>query len=289
VDPKKPLSHSDDQPSGNLLKPPLGFLKLKIQKYYMESLVQISKTFKDQLTTTSLKVAEVFGKQHLHVLRDIEQFLSDQRGVSNFGYTPYIHPQNGQKYHYYEMNQDGFTLLVMGYTGEKALDFKYKFLAAFNQMKQLLNSKEYILSRAFEILNSELQTKEATIQQLQETTKTQEIIIKEQAPEVEYSRTVLKANNDWTITTIAKDHDMTAQKLNKILCDMSIQYKRDKHYVLHSKYHGNGYTKTRTHTYVNSHGETCTQIETTWTESGRNFIHNLIKKFNGQGVARLTV
>jgi phage antirepressor YoqD-like protein len=177
----------------------------------------------------------------------------------------------------------------MGYTGEKALDFKYKFLAAFNQMKQLLNSKEYILSRAFEILNSELQTKEATIQQLQETTKTQEIIIKEQAPEVEYSRTVLKANNDWTITTIAKDHDMTAQKLNKILCDMSIQYKRDKHYVLHSKYHGNGYTKTRTHTYVNSHGETCTQIETTWTESGRNFIHNLIKKFNGKGVARLTV
>ena len=229
----------------------------------------------------------MFGKQHLHVLRDIEQFISDPRGVSNFGYTPYVHPQNGQTYHYYEMTQDGFALLVLGYTGEKALDFKYKFLAAFNNMKQLLTSKEYILSRAFEILKEEIGEKEATIQQLQETAKTQEIIIKEQAPDVAYVKEVLQAKNDWTITTIAKELDMTANKLNKILCDLSIQYKRDDHYVLHGKYNGNGYTKTRTHPYVNSNGELNTNIQTTWTESGRNFIHNLIKKFNGQGVARL--
>lgn len=48
----------------------------------MESLVQISKTFKDQLTTTSLKVAEVFGKRHDHVLRDIEQLISKDLGPS---------------------------------------------------------------------------------------------------------------------------------------------------------------------------------------------------------------
>ena len=90
----------------------------------MENLVTISKTFKDQLTTTSLKVAEVFGRQHVRVLQDIEQLISDERGMCNFAHTPYINQQNGQTYHYYEMNQDGFTLLVFGYSGEKALDFK---------------------------------------------------------------------------------------------------------------------------------------------------------------------
>lgn len=256
----------------------------------METLVQISKTFKDQLTTTSLKVAEVFGKRHDHVLRDIEQLISkDLGGVPKFGETPYIHPQNGQTYRIFEMNQDGFALLVMGFTGDRALEFKIKFLKAFNGMKELLNSEDYIVSRSLEIMSKRIESQTQVIQQLEQTNKLQETIIQEQAPEVEYSRKVLKAHNDWTITTIAKDHDMTAQKLNKILCDMSIQYKRDKHYVLHAKYNGNGYTKTRTHTYVNGQGETCTHIETTWTESGRNFIHNLIKKFNGQGVARLTV
>lgn len=253
----------------------------------MENLVTISKTFKDQLTTTSLKVAEVFGRQHVRVLQDIEQLISDERGMCNFAHTPYINQQNGQTYHYYEMNQDGFTLLVFGYSGEKALDFKYKFLNAFNKMKELLNSDDYIFSRALNIAAKKIEESTKIIQQLKETTKTQEIIIKAQAPEVEYSRMVLKANNDWTITTIAKELDMTANKLNKILCDLSIQYKRDDHYVLHGKYNGNGYTKTRTHPYVNSNGELNTNIQTTWTESGRNFIHNLIKKFNGQGVARL--
>lgn len=256
----------------------------------MESLVQISKTFKDQLTTTSLKVAEVFGKRHDHVLRDIEQLISKDLGtLPKFGEGSYVHPSNNQTYKCFEMNQEAFALLVMGYTGDRALEFKVKFLNAFNKMKELLNSDDYIIMRSLEIMKTKIDAANQKIELLEETTKIQETVIQEQAPLVEYSRTVLKAHNDWTITTIAKDHDMTAQKLNKMLCDMSIQYKRDKHYVLHSKYHGNGYTKTRTHTYVNSHGETCTQIETTWTESGRNFIHNLIKKFNGQGVARLTV
>jgi Rha family phage regulatory protein len=255
----------------------------------MENLVEISKQIKDQLTTTSFKVAQAFDKDHRKVMRDIEQLISSGHlgGVAKFAHTPYIHPQNQQTYYYYEMNQDAFTILVMGYTGDRALEFKVKFLNAFNNMKQLLTSKEYILSRAFEILKEEIGEKEATIKQLEETTKTQETIIKEQAPGVQYFKEVLQAKNAWTITTIAKELDMTANKLNKILCDLSIQFKRDDHYVLHSKYNGNGYTKTKTHTYINHLGETNTNIQTTWTESGRNFIHNLIKKFNGQGVARI--
>lgn len=94
--------------------------------------------------TTSLIVAEVFGKEHSKVLRDIENLsCSDSFRAANFGDTPYVHPQNGKTYHYYEMTKDGFTFLVMGYTGKAAAKFKEDFINAFNAMeKQLRQSPD---------------------------------------------------------------------------------------------------------------------------------------------------
>ncbi|CCK79431.1 Rha family transcriptional regulator [Desulfobacula toluolica] len=86
--------------------------------------------------TTSLIVAETFSKRHDHVLVDIRELIT--RGVPFFQETPYIHPQNGQTYNMYEMGRDGFALLTMGFTGEKALKFKLKYIAAFNAMEQEL-------------------------------------------------------------------------------------------------------------------------------------------------------
>lgn len=98
-----------------------------------------------QAVTSSLKVAEIFGKNHQHVLRDIDSLISKSEGVSNSGQTlidlpmffrsMYVHPQNGQKYPVVYMNRDGFTLLAMGFTGSKALEFKLKYIEAFNSME----------------------------------------------------------------------------------------------------------------------------------------------------------
>ena len=71
----------------------------------------------------SRDVAEFFGKQHADVLRDIETIIcvSDpEEGSSpNFGETSYAHPQNGQTYRSFAMDQEGFTLLAMGFTGPR--------------------------------------------------------------------------------------------------------------------------------------------------------------------------
>jgi len=93
----------------------------------------------DKPMTTSLKVAEVFGKRHDSVLRDIDVLI--ERGVHNFVETLYTHPQNGQKYRRYLMDRDGFSLLVMGFTGEAALQWKLKFIAAFNAMEAALRER----------------------------------------------------------------------------------------------------------------------------------------------------
>ena len=95
--------------------------------------------------TTSLKVAETFGKSHDNVLRDIRKALSG--GVLKNEETPmfeestYINEQNGQEYPMFIMNRDGFTLLAMGFTGKKAMQFKIEYIAAFNAMEKTLKEQ----------------------------------------------------------------------------------------------------------------------------------------------------
>lgn len=95
-----------------------------------------------QALTTSLKVAETFEKKHQHVLRDIDSLKKD---VSNFGHMfeeTSIKDSYGREQRAYFMNRDGFTLLAMGYTGKKALQFKLKYIEAFNKMEKTIREQE---------------------------------------------------------------------------------------------------------------------------------------------------
>ena len=93
--------------------------------------------------TTSLKVAEVFGKRHKNVLRDIERLVADLPVNSRLNFVPRDYTDDrGKTWPMYKMNRDGFSILAMGFTGKKALEFKLKFLDAFNLMeKALLNQQ----------------------------------------------------------------------------------------------------------------------------------------------------
>lgn len=98
--------------------------------------------------TNSILVAKKFEKDHQHILRDIRNLME---GVSKIGDTPmfeetsYIHPQNGQEYPMFVMNRDGFTLLAMGFTGDKALRFKLEYIKAFNVMEKTIKEPHNLL------------------------------------------------------------------------------------------------------------------------------------------------
>ncbi|MCO5422520.1 Rha family transcriptional regulator [Enterococcus faecalis] len=92
----------------------------------------------EQAVTSSLQIAETFNKNHRDVLAAIDDL---KEGVAEnyadlFYEDTYIHPQNKQSYRQVVMNRDGFTLLAMGFTGQKALQFKLKYIEAFNQMEK---------------------------------------------------------------------------------------------------------------------------------------------------------
>jgi Rha family phage regulatory protein len=86
-------------------------------------------------------IANVFEKNHQHILRDIrelEKVCSKEFWQSNFGQSEYT--VRGKKYPCYKLTKDGFTMLAMGFTGEKAIRFKEMYIAKFNEMERLLTS-----------------------------------------------------------------------------------------------------------------------------------------------------
>ncbi|MFZ7143511.1 Rha family transcriptional regulator [Avibacterium avium] len=91
--------------------------------------------------TDSLKVAEYFGKQHKNILRRLEHLnCSPEFNQLNFKPVKYT-DSKGEKRPMYLMTQDGFTLLVMGFTGKKAMQFKEAYINEFNQMKSWITSR----------------------------------------------------------------------------------------------------------------------------------------------------
>lgn len=90
---------------------------------------------------TSLQVAEKFEKRHNNVMRDIRGLLKNERTKQMFEISSYTEKQNGQEYPMYYMSRDGFTLLAMGFTGEKALDWKIRYINAFNAMEEMLKER----------------------------------------------------------------------------------------------------------------------------------------------------
>lgn len=106
-------------------------------------LVEITKINKEEVTVvSSLDVAETFGKEHGHVLRDIRELgCSNEFRQSNFGESFYMNSQNKRQPMYY-ITKDGFTLLVMGYTGDIAMRFKEAYIKQFNAMERVLTGKQ---------------------------------------------------------------------------------------------------------------------------------------------------
>lgn len=102
-------------------------------------LVEITgKQNEEILTTTSRQVAEVFEKRHDNVLRDIENLKKDLLNFEEIYIESEVPDSYGRKQKAYLITRDGFSLLVMGFTGEKALKWKLEYIQAFNAMENEL-------------------------------------------------------------------------------------------------------------------------------------------------------
>lgn len=138
------------------------------QEHNNQHLVMVNN---DRVVTTSLQVAEYFGKPHYDVLKSIKSLdCSDLFREGNFSLSCYT-KKNGnitKSYPMYYMTRDGFTFLAMGFTGKVAAQFKEAYINAFNEMEEMLQKQE-CTRYAEKLIDAEIQKfnkrlKEAALQ-----------------------------------------------------------------------------------------------------------------------------
>lgn len=232
----------------------------------------------NQALTTSLLVAEKFGKEHKNVLRDIENLsCSEEFRRLNFEHTPYIHPQNGQTYRMYIMTKDGFTFLVMGYTGETAGKFKEDYINAFNKMEAAIKSIRFQVPTSFReaLLLAAQQQEQIENQQKQISQKNSHIAVLEK--ESEYTRVILQNKGTTLVTQIAQDYGMSAMRLNAKLRELGIQHKVRNQWILYGKYIGKGYVHSSSTPITHKDGREGVSLTTEWTQRGRLFLYEMLK------------
>lgn len=137
----------------------------------MEELVYLKN---DEAVCSSLQVAEKFGKEHRNVLQNVDNLIAENSAVKNMFKLSSYKADNGQSYRQFYMNRDGFSLLVMGFTGKKALDWKLQYIKAFNQMESFIREKStqtWVETRKYGKLTRKAETD--TIQKLVEYAKEQ--------------------------------------------------------------------------------------------------------------------
>lgn len=249
----------------------------------------------NQPLTNSKLVAEVFGKEHRNVVRDIKNLIEGgvlkNEQTPMFEETTYVNEQNKQSYPMFIMNQDGFTLLAMGFNGKKAMEFKLKYIEAFNAMKrQIEQSKPSVPQNYLEALKSLVKSEEEKHQLALENKKQQEQIltisktnmelgnkITDMLPKVSYYDKILQSNATMTITQIAQDYGMSAIKMNKELESMRIQHKMRGQCILFAQFLKGGYVHSRAVDIVRSDGSHDVKYNTEWTTKGRIFLYEALK------------
>lgn len=238
-----------------------------------------------EMVVSSREVANNFEKEHSKVLRSIENLIKTENSVlienqPSQNWLRYFIPNEykdlkGETRKEYLVTRDGFSLLVMGFTGEKALKWKLKYIEAFNKMEKTI--QKVLPSNYKEALQQLLVSEEEKERLLLENTQQQQII-GELKPKADYTDKILQNKGLVTITAIAKDYGMAAPSMNKKLHELGVQYKQSGQWFLYEKYHDKGYTHSETIDLKHKDGNEFIRMNTKWTQKGRLFLYELLKK-----------
>lgn len=142
-----------------------------------------------KIFTNSLYVAKNFDKQHKNILQSVNEILtkSNEFGRLNFQQSSYINSQNKEQ-PMFLMTKQGFSILAMGFTTDKAFEFKIKYIQRFEEMEKLINERSLPKPKTtLEMLEEaviELKKKEALLIESKEQIKEKETEIKQLAPQV---------------------------------------------------------------------------------------------------------
>lgn len=155
----------------------------------------VFKSEKGAPVTTSLLVAEKFNKEHKNILRDIQNLVAQNSAAKSF-FIESEYENRGKMYPMYVMNRDGFSLLVMGFTGAQALKFKLEYIDAFNKMEEIIKT-------GFQLPQTYAEALRLLAEQVEESER-QKQLIAEQAPKALFADAVATSTQSCLVGELAK-------------------------------------------------------------------------------------
>jgi Rha family phage regulatory protein len=251
-------------------------------------LIQFGESHKVQ-GMTSLQIAEVTGKNHAHVMRDIRNLLEQGVNESNFGLVNYK-DKKGETRPMYNLTPKGCLILASGYDPvlrEKIVNKLEEYQQAeraniitlpnFEDPAEaaMAWAKEYREKKVLAIENQSLQKEIVRLEQDNSNLAAEVQVLSD---DKNYLDLIMRSRSLMTVTQIAQDYGMSAKAMNQILANMGIQYKNNGQWILYSKYKDGGYVSSRSIDITRSNGMPDTVMQTEWTQAGRRFLYEELKK-----------
>jgi len=218
---------------------------------------------------TSLEIAEVTGKRHDHVMRDIKneiKELGEEISRPIFGESTYTN-ERGREYPCYTFGKKGAMQLALKYDAKT----RYKVI---ERIEELENQNTPTLPTTYKEALLQLVEKVEEIEKLETSNAVLSQQNQELQPKATYYDLVLQNKSLLSVSKIAKDYGMSAIALNKKLHELGVQYKQGDIWLLYAKYQDKGYTQTHTHVIDTDKSK----VSTRWTQKGRLFIYQLLKE-----------
>ena len=222
-----------------------------------------------QVVTSSVQVAQTFGKQHKHVLESIKNLVAENSAAKSM-FAEGSYENRGKEYRMSYMNRDGFTLLAMGFTGNRALEFKLKYISAFNQMENEIKT----MSKDSYMIDDRVKRAEKWITEEKERQRLA-LEVKKDKPKADYFDKQMKNPGLMTTTVIAKSYGMTANKLNKLLNKLGVIYKQGKNWIMYDKYAHQGYAD---YEQWSDEDNKHVHMLLKWTPKGRKLIYDMLSE-----------
>jgi len=220
----------------------------------------------------------VIGRQLHEVLEVKEKYTQWFKRMTEYGFEENIDyttcfPNLGSENHGGQNMQDHLVKIDMAkeicmiQRSDKGKQARQYFI----QIEKNYNSPEKIMARTLRIAEKELST-------LRLENKIQAQQIEELQPKATYYDLILQSKDLLSVKQISKDYGMSATKMNKLLRKLGVQFNWSGVWFLYAKYQYNGYTQIKTHIYDKLDGTQGTSVQTYWTQKGRLFLYDLLKR-----------
>ena len=174
----------------------------------------------------------------------------------------------------YQITLDMAKEIAMIQRSEKGKQIRQYFL----ELERKWNSPEAVMNRALEYSRKQVQALLQTNEKLELENKMKDQQLNELKPKADYYDQILQSKSLVLISQIAKDYGYGAPTMNKKLHELGVQYKQGGQWLLYSKYQNKGYTHSRTINITRSDGRSDVRMQTEWTQKGRLFLYELLKK-----------